>query len=258
METDYLFIDDNEEEASSNILREFASQHEGTVFESDNDDGTAQGKGTYSRDEGGHYWRDEQIWRVAGLKNRILQYAREHNYDAVFLIDSDLVLHPRTLEQLASTQKDIVSNIFWTRWQPGTREMPQVWLQDEYALYRKGGKAEAGKEILDENMQTDAFLNQLRVPGCYEVGGLGACTLIRKNALEGGVSFDQIPNVSFWGEDRHFAFEPRHLVFVYTWILIIRPIISTDYQNFRCCCVQSQGQTRRRGNSYYAVYDCEK
>ena len=37
-------------------------------------------------------------------KNNILQYAREHQYDAVFLIDSDLVLHPRTLEQLVSSQ----------------------------------------------------------------------------------------------------------------------------------------------------------
>ena len=213
METDYLFIDDNEEEASSNILRDFISQHEGTIFDSNNDDGTTQEKGIYTRDEGGHYWRDEQIWRVAGLKNRILQYAKDQKYDAVFLIDSDLVLHPRTLEQLVSAQKDIVSNIFWTRWQPGTREMPQVWLQDEYALYRKGGKSEAGKEILDENTQTDAFLNQLRVPGCYEVGGLGACTLIRKTALEAGVSFDQIPNVSFWGEDRHFCIRAQALGF---------------------------------------------
>lgn len=211
VKTDYLFVDDNVEEAATNILREFVLQHEGTVIQAD-EHGT-DNKGVYTKDEGGHYWQDEQIWRVAGLKNRILQYAHDNDYDAVFLIDSDLVLHPRTLEQLVSSGKDIVSNIFWTRWQPGAREMPQVWLQDEYALYRRGGKSSTGNEAEDEDAQTTAFLNQLRIPGCYEVGGLGACTLIRKNVLAAGVSYDQIPNVSFWGEDRHFCIRAQALGF---------------------------------------------
>ncbi|WP_256984724.1 MULTISPECIES: glycosyltransferase [Paenibacillus] len=212
--TDYLFVNDNEEEAASNMLREFVLQHEGILIDADvNEADDNQGKGIYNKDEGGHYWRDEQIWRVAGLKNRILAYARDHQYDAVFLIDSDLVLHPRTLEQLVSSGKEIVSNIFWTRWQPGTREMPQVWLQDEYALFRKRGKPVTGAEAEDESTQTDTFLRQLRTPGCYEVGGLGACTLIRRNVLEAGVSYDQIPNVSFWGEDRHFCIRAQALGF---------------------------------------------
>lgn len=123
VKTDYLFVDDNVEEAASNILREFVLQHEGTVIQADeHGSGSPDNKGVYSKDEGGHYWQDEQIWRVAGLKNRILQYARDNHYDAVFLIDSDLVLHPRTLEQLVSSGKDIVSNIFWTRWQPDARK----------------------------------------------------------------------------------------------------------------------------------------
>lgn len=214
VKTDYLFVDDNEEEAASNMLREFALQHEGKLMDANVDEADAnQGKGIYNKDEGGHYWRDEQIWRVAGLKNRILAYACDQQYDAVFLIDSDLVLHPRTLEQLASGGKEIVSNIFWTRWQPGTREMPQVWLQDEYALFRKRGKPVTGAEVEDESTQTDTFLRQLRTPGCYEVGGLGACTLIRRNVLEAGVSYDQIPNVSFWGEDRHFCIRAQALGF---------------------------------------------
>ncbi len=212
--TDYLFVDDNEEEAASNMLHEFVLRHEGSLLDANVDEAdTNQGKGVYNKDEGGHYWRDEQIWRVAGLKNRILAYARDQKYDAVFLIDSDLVLHPRTLEQLVSNRKEIISNIFWTRWQPGTREMPQVWLQDEYALFRKGGKRNSGEEAEDEGTQTDAFLRQLRTPGCYEVGGLGACTLIRRNVLESGISYDQIPNVSFWGEDRHFCIRAQALGF---------------------------------------------
>lgn len=207
--TDYLFVDDNEEEASSQMLNDFVLRHNGKVIHVRDMNGTESGDaddpGNYNKDEGGHYWRNEQVWRVARLKNNILQYAREHQYDGVFLIDSDLVLHPRTLEQLVSSQNEIVSNIFWTSWQPGTKEMPQVWLQDEYALYRRGGSALEATEALDEDAQASAFLNQLRIPGCYEVGGLGACTLIRRSVLEAGVNFDRIPNVSFWGEDRHFC-----------------------------------------------------
>lgn len=121
VKTDYLFVDDNVEEAASNILHEFVLQHEGTVIQADeHGSGSPDNKGVYSKDEGGHYWQDEQIWRVAGLKNRILQYARDNHYDAVFLIDSDLVLHPRTLEQLVSSGKDIVSNIFG----PAGSQMP--------------------------------------------------------------------------------------------------------------------------------------
>lgn len=213
--TDYLFVDDNEETASSDMLRDFVTENEGTIITVDavlNEDEDHQ-KGSYTKDEGGHYWQDEQVWRVAGLKNQILKYVCEHRYDAVFLIDSDLVLHPRTLEQLVSTEKEIVSNIFWTRWQPGAREMPQVWLQDEYQLYRRGVKVAEGTEADNQTIQTEVFLQQLHHPGCYEVGGLGACTLIRRNVLEAGVTFDQIPNVSFWGEDRHFCIRAQALGF---------------------------------------------
>lgn len=45
----------------------------------------------------------------------------------------------------------------------------------------------------------------LKLPGLYEVGGLGACTLISRYAMLAGVNFEPIKNLSFWGEDRHFC-----------------------------------------------------
>lgn len=45
----------------------------------------------------------------------------------------------------------------------------------------------------------------MRIPGIYEVGGLGACTLISQHAIKAGVSYNQIRNISYWGEDRHFC-----------------------------------------------------
>lgn len=46
---------------------------------------------------------------------------------------------------------------------------------------------------------------KLQQPGIYEVGGLGACTLISRRAICSGVSYDMIRNISYWGEDRHFC-----------------------------------------------------
>ncbi|MCL6593455.1 MAG: glycosyl transferase, partial [Alicyclobacillus sp.] len=68
-------------------------------------------------------------------------------------------------------------------------------------------KHHRGEKLTEAERQQrqQQFLNQLRIPGIYEVGGLGACTLIRRSALEKGVNFSEIPNLSFWGEDRHFC-----------------------------------------------------
>ena len=65
----------------------------------------------------------------------------------------------------------------------------------------------AGERLNNEeiNRRTQAFISQLKSPGIYEVGGLGACTLISRKALDSGVNFNPISNLSFWGEDRHFC-----------------------------------------------------
>jgi hypothetical protein len=107
------------------------------------------------------------------------------------------------MEQLLSANKDILCNVFWTSWQPNTVEMPQVWLQDQYNFY----EADQNVSLSDEDIcqKTFEFIELLRNPGVYEVGGLGACTLISRDALLKGVSFKKIKNVSFWGEDRHFC-----------------------------------------------------
>lgn len=194
----YLFMDDNAEEESSRLLTRFSNEYARVSIINQNDS-----KPIYIRDEYTHFWRDELIWKVAGMKDAIIDHAKKKKYDYLFLVDSDLVLHPNTLLQLISAEKDIIANIFWTSWQPNTREMPQVWVSDEYTLYEKKQEEKlSDKEI---SRRTEAFLNQLRQPGIYEVGGLGACTLISKQALDAGVQYEKIKDLSYWGEDRHFC-----------------------------------------------------
>ncbi|MDQ0493570.1 methyltransferase domain-containing protein [Paenibacillus brasilensis] len=196
---DYLFVDDNDNPISSQWLVDFANRLPGRVLPLLKGLQQVENRS----DEHTHYWPPALVWKVAGFKNRLIDYALQHHYDALFLVDSDLVLHSRTLCRLVETEKDIVSEIFWTRWQPNGTLLPQVWLSDEYNLFhREEGEVLSAEEQAHRELH---FIHQLHVPGLYEVGGLGACTLIRRRALVAGVHFGKIKNVSFWGEDRHFC-----------------------------------------------------
>ncbi|WP_246553233.1 glycosyltransferase family 2 protein [Paenibacillus tritici] len=198
IDLDYYLIDDNQDEASSELLQQFASQSGRSVF--------LQASGyrdDYIRDENTHVWHSSLVWKVAGFKNLMIRRAEAFGYDYLFLIDSDLILHPGTLLHLISTGKDIISEIFWTKWQPNTLMQPQVWMHDEYNQW----EVLPGEQLSPEEIRRRfyAFLLRMQQPGVYEVGGLGACTLISSRAIGSGVSYDRVPNISYWGEDRHFC-----------------------------------------------------
>lgn len=201
----YLFIDDNEDKNSKEVLRNFSNTEKNVnILESGRQD-------RYIRNENTHIWDESLIWKVANYKNVIIQVANDNNCDFLFLIDSDLVLHPYTLQQLIASEKDIISNIFWTKWKPNLPELPQVWMFDSYEQYsQKRGERLAEDE---KNRRTIDFINKLKSPGVFEVGGLGACTLLSRKAITEGVNFNEIKNVSFWGEDRHFCIRAHALGF---------------------------------------------
>jgi len=192
----FLFIDDNIEAKSSELLDRFRQGSRAFVLKSYYHD-------QYIKTDHTHVWHDSLIWKVAGFKNEIIDFCLHNDYDYLFLIDSDLVLHPNTLNQLVAANREIISNIFWTKWQPDIMELPQVWVKDFYTLYHANRNEKLNQEEITR--RTLEFLTMLRKPGVYKVGGLGACTLIARSALEKGVNFSEISNVSFWGEDRHFC-----------------------------------------------------
>lgn len=194
---DFMFIDDNTIDESSKLLYDFR-ENNNQVFIN-----TGKKTDKYERDEVTHHWNESLIWKVAGFKDTIIEKAIELNYDYLFLIDSDILIYPQTIEHLISTEKDIISEIHWTPWQEGAGGLPNVWFSDEYNLVPK----QRGEQITREE-EVNRFYNymeRLRMPGVYEVGGLCACTLISKKALKAGVNFKLIKNLSYWGEDRHFC-----------------------------------------------------
>ncbi len=153
----------------------------------------------YQVNEQTHFWNDALVNRVADMKNSLIARAVDGGFDYLFLIDSDLLVEPGLLNHLASLGKDIVSEIFWTAWQPDTMPMPNAWLFDKYDM------AHPSLDAASRYAASIEFMDRLREPGVYEVGGLGACTLISIGALKKGVNFSPIKNLSLWGEDRWFC-----------------------------------------------------
>lgn len=194
---DFFFVDDNDQPDSSALLQAFAPG--GRVFRLQG----RPGGSAYLKNEQTHLWKEELIWKVAGYKDTIIEFAKSEGYDGLLFVDSDLVLHPATLRHLVGLGVDLVSEVFWTKWTPDQPELPQVWLTDHYTLVQMG----RGERITQAEAQRrqDDWVAMLRRPGLYEVGGLGALTLISARAMAAGVSFREIRNLSFWGEDRHFC-----------------------------------------------------
>jgi glycosyltransferase involved in cell wall biosynthesis len=194
---DFMFVDDNVDKESSQMLSAFKRKNSSVL--------TVRGKeeGAYLCNEESHMWNSDLMLKVANYKNIIIKHAIQNNYDYLFFVDSDLILHPNLIEHLKALNKEIVSEIFWSRWHNDRPLEPNVWLFDEYDLVPK----KIGEKLTDKEkeIRQTKFLNQLKIPGTYEVGGLGACTLISRSALSKGVNFEFIKNVNIWGEDRFFC-----------------------------------------------------
>jgi glycosyltransferase involved in cell wall biosynthesis len=181
LDVSFAFIDDSEGVERA-VLWQFTSQQDDALIL----DPECDCPGEYKRDETTHFWDTALMSKLAVFRNRFLQMALDGGYDYLFMVDSDLVLHPKTLAHLVGLGKDIVSEVFWTRWQPNDPPMPQVWLSGQYTT-------------------TPEFVEALKQPGVYPVGGLGACTLISRKAIEAGVSYSEVLGIDLVGEDRHFC-----------------------------------------------------
>ncbi|KUO72312.1 MAG: glycosyl transferase [Desulfosporosinus sp. BRH_c37] len=194
VELDFAFIDDHNDHT---LLSQFALERSNVrIFSGDHEE-------DYHRDESTHYWQEDLVWKVARYKDRFIKIALDEGYDYLFLVDSDLYLDPNSLPHLLSLKKDIVSEVYWTRWKPELIPLPQVWIRDQYTLYESSRGEPLSEAEIDK--RTREFLQMLSHPGTYKVGGLGACTLITRNALKRGVSFQEIYNLGLTGEDRHFC-----------------------------------------------------
>ena len=112
LDISYFFIDDNSDNEAKDLLRNFAVFIPNvTVLASNNI--FARGDNSYT-----HNWSGNVIVKVTKFRNDILAYARDNAFDYLFMVDSDILLVPDTLQCLVKAKKDIISEIFWTKWTP--------------------------------------------------------------------------------------------------------------------------------------------
>ncbi len=200
LDAHYLFIDDNTENVSRGLLELFSRKTEKTTLQIIPQEETRKEKDTLDKN-----WNWNKEFRVAEMKNMILAHARQMKADYVFLIDADILVHTRTLKHLIACDKPLLSEIVWD----DRTGDPQVWMYDNKLRYWIGNYE--NKEDIDSESRKSQILDALMLPGIMQVGGVGACTLIRKDALSMPIHFHRIPNISFDSEDVHFSIRASSL-----------------------------------------------
>jgi glycosyltransferase involved in cell wall biosynthesis len=137
-----------------------------------------------------HSWEDQKLANMAFMRNRVLGSLDRFQSEAVFMVDSDIVMkHPRLLKHLVGLERPIVSEVFWATWgHKDAQPLPNVWIRGGYEINAE-------------------FLSMLKRPGTYPVGGLGACTLIGREPISRGVGYSRVQNLpsNVRGEDRDFC-----------------------------------------------------
>ena len=200
----FVFIDDTVDVCAAGVLAGFAQRIPGVVIVPAKDALVATLFG------GESVQRDSRVWRVAAMKDALLAEAVTLDASHVLLVDSGLVLPPPLPCHLLSLGLDIVAEVFWSEWQEGTPALPNVWLSDQYNFF---APELARASVNEQSAAAREFVTRLREPGTYAVGGLGGCTLISRAAVDAGVSFKALPNLTFWGDDRHFSLRATALGF---------------------------------------------
>jgi len=196
LSVDYFFYDDNNCLESYSLLKSFNPK----VLK------RAKDNVNFICNEESHFWVKQNIERVALFKDEIMDYARDNKYDYLFLIDSDVLIYPQTLQHLIRQVKDIIFCVYWTKWKKEDRiSLPNVWLQNEYDFFLTHTNKLTKEEKEKAQEKSIEFLKTLLIPGVYQVGGGGACSLLSRRVLESNVRFKEISNLSWLGEDRHFC-----------------------------------------------------
>lgn len=184
----FSFFDDNIDEKSSVLLNDFVKNNHNSFFFTKDQIQIKNSEQSKER------WEKSLYERITMIKDYVIDYFVNSDYDYLFLTDSDLIIHPKTIENLISQNKDFCSEIFWTHFDKGITYTPNCWYSKPFGFN-----------------QSD--LIKFSQKGTYEVDFTGACTLLTKNILKQGVRFEKISNVSFLGEDKHFCIRAAVLDF---------------------------------------------
>jgi Glycosyltransferase like family 2 len=181
-----VYHDDNTDDESK-LLLQWEAQRGAHITDSIHDLCALNPSDEY-RSEETHTWTQERISRISRIRNAAIETFLASDCEFLFILDADLVVHPQTVEHLVGLNVPVVSSVFFTKWQPDAMYSPNVWDCQPFGHW-------GAERIL-----------RLREKGTYDVGGLGACTLIRRDVLENpNIRYTPLPSLNLEGEDRWFS-----------------------------------------------------
>lgn len=112
-----------------------------------------------------HDFKNENYSALQYMRTAALEKARKENYDYVFSVDSDVLIHPNCLQFLLEDNKDIVGMINWSKSLNGNQILPNCYDMDYWKWW------------VDNN---SFLLNK----GIYERGIISATVLLGKRIIE--------------------------------------------------------------------------
>lgn len=132
-------------------------------------------------------WTEKNFKALYQIRTALLRKTAQENYDYLFTVDSDILLHPKTLTLLLQDNKEIVGNILWTKM--------------DNKISAICGKDEEWGAYSEETLEV------LKTPGLYPIGWTCACLLISSKVCNNEkISYWPISNVDNTGcEDYAFC-----------------------------------------------------
>jgi len=126
-------------------------------------------------------WTTENYKKVAEMRSSILKKAREEKYDYLFMVDSDVLLHPKTLILLLQDNKDIVGHLSWTKLSSQGELKANCGAYEGWGTYN---------------------INEIKYPNLYKVGWTGRTTLISSKVFNNpNIDYKQILGVDNTGSE---------------------------------------------------------
>lgn len=98
LSVEYLFADDNDVHESREKLKKFIERCNQPARVNPVNGVRVE----YRKNNVGHQWTTSLMNRVGAIKDEFIQYVLDTNATHLLLVDSDLLLHPLTLQQLES------------------------------------------------------------------------------------------------------------------------------------------------------------
>ena len=123
-----------------------------------------------------HDFKNENYSALSYMRTKALQKAREENFDYVFSVDSDVLIHPKTLIYLLKDNQDIVGMINWSKSFSGDKILPNCYDLEYWRWW-----------------ENNSILMQ---KGLYERGIISATVLLGKRIIQNEkIDYYPIPNI---------------------------------------------------------------